>query len=435
MIKNQNQVPIWSPPAGYIQVDSQLPGVTVYAPQPEGPTTDQAVSYDCPNCGANVAYNVSAGGITCEYCGYIAPVASTRVGKSADSFEFTLETLSQARRGWGAQRQVLHCNSCGGELSIPTGALTTTCAFCASNQVNLITTSEETLRPRFLIPFKITPEGTPPLARTWLGKGWYHPNALAENVAVRNFVGIYLPFWTFKAKVDAQWQAQVGYQKTERVFNHRKKEWEVHIRTNWVWEDGRVILNVNDLLIPGTAPKHLSYAILKQLYPFLIVDLVAYSPDYLAGWRAQAYETTLTNAWEMGKQTIREDAKQACYQQIPSSQVRNFSMSADFSDQSWRYILLPIYLAAYRYEGKVYQVMINGQTGTVAGSKPVAWWKVWLAIAALLAPGGFLTLIGLPLTLLGGIGVFAIALGIILFIIGAVIGFSLYNSARKSEVG
>lgn len=108
-------------------------------------------------------------------------------------------------------------------------------------------------------------------------------------------------------------------------------------------------------------------------------------------------------------------------------------MSADFSDESWRYILLPVYLAAYRYEDKVFQVMVNGQTGVVAGGKPVAWWKIWLAIAACLAPGALLTLIGLPLTLVGGIGIIAIALGIILFVVGVIIGFSLYNTARKSE--
>jgi len=433
MRADQNQDTSWSPPAGYRQVESQVPGVVVFAPQPKQVKLEEAVSYSCPNCGANTAYDVSAGGVTCEYCGYIAPVSADRVGRSAQDFEFTLETLSQARQGWGTERQVLHCESCGAELSIPTGALTTTCPFCASNQVNVITTPDQTLRPRFLIPFKIPPEKTTSLAKAWLGKGWYHPESLASNVLVRRFFGLYLPFWTFNAQVDAQWRAQVGYQKTERHYNAHQKRWETRTRTVWRWQDGRVRLNIEDLLVTGSGPKRLSHRILHQLYPFNMGDLVTYAPDFLAGWQAQAYETTLTQAWEIGKQTIRENTKAACYQQIPSSQVRNFSMSADFADESWRYILLPVYLAAYRYEGKVFQVMINGQTGAVAGSKPVAWWKVWLAIAAILAPGALLTLIGIPLTLLAGVGIIAIAIGIILFVIGAVISFILYQHARKSE--
>lgn len=109
-------------------------------------------------------------------------------------------------------------------------------------------------------------------------------------------------------------------------------------------------------------------------------------------------------------------------------------MNAVFSDETWRYILLPVYLAAYRYDHKVYQVMINGQTGAIAGSKPVAWWKVWLAIAISLAPGALLTLIGLPLTLVGGAGIVLITIGIILFTIGIIIGFIIYQYAQKSEV-
>jgi hypothetical protein len=77
--------------------------------------------------------------------------------------------------------------------------------------------------------------------------------------------------------------------------------------------------------------------------------------------------------------------------------------------------------------------MVNGQTGKVAGQKPVAWWKIWLAIAALLAPGILSGLIGLPLLLLGGAGIIPIGLGIFLFIAGAVLSFILYQKARESE--
>ena len=425
--------PLWVPPKDFMQVDSEVPGVIVYAPRPKTTEKDQAKNYACSNCGANIAYDVSAGGIACEYCGFIAPVKSINVGKTAENFEFTLETISQSTRGWGTERQVMHCDSCGGDLSISEGTLSTTCPFCASNKVNVITSTEEMLRPRFLIPFKITPQQTKKLAVDWLGKGWYHPNELSANSIVRKFVGIYIPFWTFDTKVDARWSAQVGYERTERHYNARDKRWETRTKIVWQWESGKVHLNIENFLVPGSARHHISHRILDQLHPFNLNGLMAYEPDYLAGWQAVAYETTLTEAWESGKNSIRERAKKACYQDIPTSRVRNFSMGADFKDEAWRYILLPIYLTAYKYEEVVYQVMVNGQTGAVAGQKPVAWWKIWLVIAAVLAPGTLLGLLGLPLLLINGVGIIPITLGIILFVIGLIISFVLFNAARQSE--
>jgi len=423
----------WSPPEGYMQIESKVAGVTLFAPEPEAIHKDQPKNFACPNCGANVTYDVAAGGIACEYCGYLAPVRGINFGKTADEFEFTLETLSHAAHGWGIQRQRLHCESCGGELSIPEGAISTTCPFCASNQVNVTTSLEEELRPRFLIPFKITPEQTQKLAAAWLGTGWYHPDELASGSFVRHYTGIYLPFWTFDAVVRAYWRAQVGYEKTEQHYNAHEKRWETRTRIVWRWEDGEVHLTVDDHLVTGSAPNHISHKILARLYPYHLHDLMTYEPDYLAGWQAQAYETTLMHAWETGKAAIREKARQACDQAIPSHHVRNFSMQADFRDESWRYILLPVFLATYKYNDKVFQMMINGQTGVVAGQKPVAWWKVWLAIAALLSPGAILGIIGLPLLMLAGTGVILIALGIILFIIGGIISISLYGKAQQSE--
>lgn len=432
MEEKQTSVP-WTPPDRYQKVETQVPGVAVYAPKPEAVEKDQVRTYKCPNCGANLAYDVSAGGVACEYCGYTAPVRSVHVGRTADEFEFTLETVSQSERGWGETRQVLHCDSCGAALSIPQGALTSTCPFCASNQVNVTTSLDDSIRPRFLIPFRVKPEQLQRLAGVWLGKGWFHPDELTSSAVMRRFSGVYLPFWTFDTKVNAHWRAQVGYERTERHYNAREKRWETRTRIDWRWEDGSIRLNIDDFLVPGSSPQHLSHRILKNIYPFQMSGLVAYEPDYLAGWQAQAYETTLTDAWESGKASIREQARQACYQDIPTRHVRSFSMTADFADETWRYILLPVYLAAYKYEDQTYQMMVNGQTGAVAGQKPVAWWKVWLAIAGLLSPGVILGLVGLPLLLLGGAGIVPMGLGVILFIIGIVLSIILYNKAQQSE--
>jgi len=434
MTEKPSSTRAWAPPDGFHHVASHIEGVDVYALQHVHTQEDEAKSFSCPNCGANVSYNVSAGGIACEYCGYVAPVKAIRLGQSADEFEFTLETVSQSSHGWGTHRQVLQCESCGGRLSIPEGTISTSCPFCSSNKVNLITNPEESLRPRFLIPLKITLEQIQPLATSWLGKGWFHPSELAAKTIIRRFKGVYLPFWTFDAMVHAQWRAQVGYEKTERHYNAREKRWETRTRIVWRWQNGDVRLSIDDFLVTGSNPEHIKHRILERLYPYDMQSLVAYKPDFLAGWQAQAYETTLTEAWKIGKSAIREQAKKACYQDIPTNHVRNFSMSADFSEEAWRYILLPVYLSSYKYEEKIFQLMVNGQTGAIAGQKPVAWWKIWLAIAALLSPGVILGLIGLPLLLLGGAGIIPIALGIILFVIGLIFSIILYNKARQMEV-
>ena len=243
--------------------------------------------------------------------------------------------------------------------------------------------------------------------------------------------GVYLPFWTFSAQITSTWKAEVGYEHEERYYDDNAKEWRTRTEIDWRWENGRVSINVADLLISGSS--HLSQVILKRLYPFNLNDLVSYAPDFLAGWQAQTYDLTLPKAWEQGKAEMRERAKSACYSDIHSSHVRNFSMTADFDDETWRYVLLPVYIAAYKFENKVYQVMLNGQTGAIAGQKPVAWWKIWLAVAAMLSPGLCLGLVGLPLLLAGGIGLVPLIIGAILFIAGLVGAFFLYQNAVASE--
>jgi hypothetical protein len=119
--------------------------------------------------------------------------------------------------------------------------------------------------------------------------------------------------------------------------------------------------------------------------------------------QAQAYDIPLESAWENARQRMRETTRQTAMNQTSTSRIRNFSMQLDFKDESWRYILLPLYLAVYPFGGKDYQVLVNGQSGSVAGQRPVDWNKIWLMSAVLLAPGLLLVLASLMLLLLVGL--------------------------------
>jgi len=91
-----------------------------------------------------------------------------------------------------------------------------------------------------------------------------------------------------------------------------------------------------------------------------------------------------------------------------------------------------VYVAAYLFESKTYQVMVNGQTGTVARQKPVAWWKVWLALGLLLIPSFLLGLVVLILTS-AGVGVVLLGVAFVLLIIGMIFSIIIYRQAAASE--
>ncbi len=190
-----------TPPTGFIKVKSHLEGITVFAPVSEVDTTPEALEFKCPQCGATTAFTPSASGVTCEHCGFAQVSETEAVGRSADEHEFTLASLALAQHGWGTERRELHCESCGSDLSVAANELSTSCPFCASNRVVARVAAQDTLRPRYLIPFKLEGKDCHPRVKAWLDRGWMHPSDLARAASSAQFQGVYLPFWTFDATI------------------------------------------------------------------------------------------------------------------------------------------------------------------------------------------------------------------------------------------
>jgi hypothetical protein len=287
------------------------------------------------------------------------------------------------------------------------------------------------LRPRFLIPFDVTTDQCRRQVSDWLGSSWMVPHGLQRLGRSAEFVPIYIPFWTFDARTRADWRAEVAH--TQRYTVRVNGRTETRTRTVWRWESGNVSHFFDDLLLPGSSK--LSAVLLGQIDRYDLNKLVSYDPSFLAGLQAQAYDLPLDATWERARQQMRANTKQSCKRQASSSRMRNFSMNLDFSEESWRYILLPLYLAVYHYNQEPYQIMVNGQTGQIAGQRPVDWRKVGLAMAAALLPGLLAALIALILSWSqpGTDVSLLIVTAVLLFVIGSITAGLMFNKARKMD--
>ena len=429
------------PPEGYVPVASQVAGIEIFAPAPKTPeAAPDVVDFKCPRCQATTAYSVEDGGLRCSHCGYYESPATPAVGKGAQEFEFTVTTVSAARQaqGWGTERRELRCEHCGAQTSLPPGDLTHSCPFCGSNRVIQQESPQDQLRPRFLVPFKVEPGDCQKIAREWLGSSWMTPGALKTSTRVADFSGVYMPYWTFDAQTVADWRAQVGHQVTERYYDSSSKSWKSRTKTVWRWESGHAQRVFDDLLVPGST--RFSKVLLQRMQAFDTRALVPYAPSYLAGFLAHAYDVALEPAWEASREEMRAATQQTCRGQASTRRIRNFSMSLDFSDESWRYVLMPVYIAAYQYDGETYQVLVNGQTGDIAGQRPVDWTKVWLAVGGMLAPGVLLGLLGILGAVLGAVlppslaaGGIVIVLAFILLVAGIIFAAITIRKARGMD--
>lgn len=127
---------------------------------------------------------------------------------------------------------------------------------------------------------------------------------------------------------------------------------------------------------------------LQGVEPFRTAENKAYKPEYVAGFAAERYAIGIKEAWEMAKDSIRYKLKRNIEDQIESTHnadhVRNLRVHTLFSNLTYKYLLLPVWISSYKYKEKVYQFMVNGQTGKVSGKTPISIPKVIITVAAVI---------------------------------------------------
>lgn len=350
--------------------------------------------YPCEACGADLRFAPGQTVLVCDHCGHeqhIAPVPEGRA-KPLEELDYLAALKGAAPAAAMEEVKTITCPSCGASFTLDGATHAAECPFCASPVVT-DTGATRQFKPQGLIPFVLTESQARKAMTDWLGRLWFAPNGLQEYARKgRALTGIYVPYWTFDAATRSRYRGQRGeyYYETRTVTVHTKdgtEQRQEQVRhTRWYPAAGTVSRRFDDVLVMASAGLPRPY--LDALAPWDLTALAGYSPDYLAGFRAEGYTVGLeeghTRARAEMDRVIADDVRR----DIGGDEQRIDVIQTDAWDETFKHVLLPVWMAAYKYGGKSYRFVVNAQTGKVRGERPWSAIKIALAVVAALVVAG-----------------------------------------------
>lgn len=359
--------------------------------------SEQSSEFKCQQCGAKLTYAPGTSSLKCGYCDF-----SNKIPESEDDIEeldFHYHLQKMQSKEVMQEKLFIHCTSCGAESTSEADVVAQNCPFCDSEIVTSAK-SKKYLKPRSLLPFRITKKLAKKSYRDWINGLWFAPNALKKKAKLDVAVsGVYVPHWTYDADTLSYYVGQRGiyyYVSETRTRTNSDGKTETYTtqvrKTRWYPAAGTVTNDFDDVLIVASNSLPRKYT--QELEPWDLKNLKPYNDDYLSGFKAESYQVNLEQGFELAKEVMDDEIRQSVRCHIGGDEQRIFSVKTQHSNISFKHILLPVWLSAYRYKEKIYRFLVNARTGEVQGERPWSWVKITIAsIVGLAIIGGGIYLI------------------------------------------
>ncbi len=318
-----------------------------------GDSKTDADRFMCPNCGARMSFAPDGQSLVCDFCSSGGAVDTT--GNLAEEKDFfsTMATL----RGHSTPnaQKIFHCSGCGAEFILPANDISENCAYCGSPYVVSHEKTRELLDPDAIIPHAFNQRQAAQYLVAWVQKNAFTPQGKVDPPR-----GFYLPIWTFDFGGVISYSGQ-RYEDDDNIFNQRSRNRKV------VTESGDYPVYIDDLILP--ANKKMNQEALALLETYAFREAKPYDARYLVGWAAEAYEVELGDASLKARDRAYKGYKKKMQRDM-SYLMNMHTSSANMAIDSYKLLMLPIWVTTYPYGGEEYHVFINGQNGAVRGELP-----------------------------------------------------------------
>lgn len=345
--------------------------------------------FPCEQCGADLEFHIGQQDLKCPYCGYEKLI---ELAPDIEIAEQDFHAILEKVREWRQQsdgntndgQSEVRCG-CGANV-VFVGSLTSSeCPYCGVPlQRDKVHDSPKRVSVHGILSFQVEKEHARMNLSEWTRSRWFAPNEFLRRGVEGRFHGVYLPFWTYDSMTFSRYWGERGdhYYVSVTVNGQTRQEQ----RTNWTSVSGCHQRFFDDVLVLAT--QGMSRDLMDSLEPWPLDRIQPFSQELLAGFMARTYEVELDEGFSLAKKHIDAGIASDVRGLIGGDEQRISEIKTRYDAITFKHLLLPVWLLAYRYHDKTYQVLVNAVTGEVQGERPYSFWKIAFTILFTLAVVG-----------------------------------------------
>lgn len=340
--------------------------------------------HSCPSCGAPLAYSPKTGTLFCEHCG-----TKVDIERNLNVRERDFTDMNTTDKWKESDVTCYRCANCGASTILSAITIATECPYCGSAVV-IDNESLDSVRPDTVIPFEATNEEATAALLKWRKKRLLAPNSFRKHLSVDLVKGTYQPIWTFDAYTTSPYSGRLGKRRTRTVKRGKTVTTETYIQ--WFHVSGSIDYTFDDVFVRGN--DNIETKWLQKLQPFPQQKYVVYEDAFLSGYIADNYTVPPQEAFEIAKQKMRTAIERAIVERYNADVVGELNVDLQFRAKSFKYLMIPVYITATKYNNKLYNNYVSGvKCGTdnrnnpiikVSGKAPLSALKITMLVLAIL---------------------------------------------------
>ncbi|MCI5595294.1 MAG: hypothetical protein MR380_00980 [Lachnospiraceae bacterium] len=317
----------------------------------------------CPGCGATLEFDAKSQKLKCPYC-------DTEVDMEAFSSDEKKErnTRKKSEKKQTDQEKkedvrVITCKNCGAELFTDEYTTAAFCSYCGSSSLVESRLSGE-LMPDYVIPFKMDKNQAVEEYKKWTKKGFLTPKVFRSQAVIDKISGIYVPFWLYDyyGKIHAEGEC------VNTRFSSDSENDYTHRDYYYVCRD----IEAQFVKVPADAAEKMDDTIMDKLEPFDYGELKPFQMEYLSGFLSERYNMEAEALEKRIEKRIDTYLNDFLKEELHRYEEKHVKENVILEKEKVRYVLLPVWMLNYRYQGKGYCFALNGQTGKIVGDLPVS---------------------------------------------------------------